>query len=134
MDAVTVDGAIAAVSYFLDMVPDALSTGDVSQLMALSDPECIFCKSIADDAEKMHAKGERQEGTSMRVLSAAGSEINPGYWFSVDARVEQQGWQILDAGDNVVESDPATKTYAMNFAVINQGGRWLVRESQNTRE
>jgi hypothetical protein len=57
-----------------------------------------------------------------------------GYWYSVDARVQQGGWQVLDAGGRVVESDPATKTYAMNFAVIHQDGRWIVRESENTRE
>ena len=134
MDAVTVDGAIAAVTYFLDMVPYALSTGDVTRLKEFSHPECIFCKSITDDAEQMHANGEHQEGTAMHVLSASGSEVNPGYWFSVDARVEQGGWRILDASGNIIESDPATKTFAMNFAVIRQDGRWIVRESQNTRE
>ena len=134
MDAVTVDGAIAAVTYFLELVPYSLRTGDVSQLKALSHAECIFCKSISDDAEKMHGLGEHQVGTAMRVLSARGSEVNPGYWFSVDAHVEQQGWQVLDAAGNVVQGDPAIKTFAMNFAMIHQDGRWIVRGSENTRE
>jgi hypothetical protein len=134
MDAVTADGAIAAVTYFLDMVPYALSSGDVTQLKELSHPECIFCRSITDDAAQMHTNGQHQEGTAMRVLSARGSEVNPGYWFSVDARVEQGSWQILDAGGNIIQSEPAAKTFAMNFAVIHQDGRWIVRESQNTRE
>ena len=134
MDTVTVDGAIAAVTYFLELVPYSLATGDVSQLNALSHPECIFCKSISDDAEKMHGLGEHQVGTAMRVLSARGAEITRGYWFSVDARVEQQGWQVLDAAGKVKQGDPAIKRYAMNFAVIHQDGRWIVRASENTRE
>jgi hypothetical protein len=134
MDAVTVDGAIAAVTYFMELYPYAYNTGDVTQLKELSHPECIFCKSVTDHAEQMHARGEHQEGTETRVLSSHGTEVNPGYWYSVDARVQQGGWQVLDAGGRVVESDPATKTYAMNFAVIHQDGRWIVRESENTRE
>ena len=134
MDAVTVDGAIAAVTYFMELYPYAFNTGDVTQLKELSDPECIFCKSVTDHAEQMHARGEYQEGTTTRVLSSQGTEVNPGYWFSVDAHVEQGGWQVLDAGGNVIESDPTTKMYAMNFAVIHQDGRWTVRESENTRE
>ncbi|CAN5182769.1 hypothetical protein BH11ACT1_BH11ACT1_30890 [soil metagenome] len=134
MDAVTVEGAIAAVTYFLDLVPYALSSGDVAQLKDLSHPECIFCKSVTDDAEHMRAIGEHQEGTAMRVLSARGSEVNPGYWFSVDAQVEQGSWQILDATGSIVQSEPTPKTLAMNFAVVRQDGRWMVRESQNSRE
>jgi hypothetical protein len=134
MDAVTVDGAIAAVTYFLDLVPYALSSGDVTQLKELSHPECIFCKSIIDDAENMRTNGEHQDGTAMRVLSARGSEVNPGYWFSVDAQVEQGSWQILDASGSTVQSKPTAQTFAMNFAVVHEDGRWLVRESQNSRE
>jgi hypothetical protein len=134
MDAATVDGAIAAVAYFMELYPYAYNTGDVTQIKELSHPECIFCKSVTDHAEQMHMRGEHQEGTTTRVLSSHGTEVNPGYWFSVDARVQQGGWQVLDAGGRVVESDPATKTYAMNFAVIHQDGCWIVRESDNTRE
>jgi hypothetical protein len=123
MDAVTVDGAIAAVTYFLDLVPYALSSGDVTQLKELSHPACIFCKSITDDAENMRTNGEHQDGTAMRVLSARGSEVNPGYWFSVDAQVEQGSWQILDASGSTVQSEPTAQTFAMNFAVVHEDGR-----------
>ena len=133
MDAVTVDGAIATVTYFMELYPYAYNTGDVTQLKELSHPECIFCKSVTDNAVQMHARGEHQEGTPTQVLSSSGVEVNPGYWFSVDARVQQGGWQVLDTEGRVVDSDPAIKTYAMNFAVIHQDGRWLVRESENTR-
>jgi Family of unknown function (DUF6318) len=133
MDAATVDGAVAAVTYFMELYPYAYNTGDVTQLKELSHPECIFCKSVTDHAQQMHMRGEHQEGTTTRVLSSHGTEVNPGYWFSVDARVQQGGWQVLDAGGRVVESDLATKTYAMNFAVIHQDGHWIVRESDNTR-
>jgi hypothetical protein len=134
MDAVSVEGAIAAVTYFMVLYPYASNTGDISPLKELSHPDCIFCKSVTDHAEQMHALGQRQIGTETRVLSARGSEVNPGYWFSVDARVEQEGWQIIDAGGSVVDGDPTLKTYAMNFAVIHQDGSWLVRGAEYTVE
>ncbi len=135
MDEVSVDGAIAAVTYFMELYPYAYNTGDVTELKELSHPECIFCKSVTDETEQLHARGEHQEGSATRVRSARGTEVNPGYWYSVDASVEQDGWQILDTGGNVIGGEPTVmKTYAMTFAVVYQGGRWLVRGAEFTVE
>ncbi|MGV8977629.1 MAG: DUF6318 family protein [Cellulomonas sp.] len=135
MDAVNVDGAIAAATYFMELYPYAYNTGDSTELKELSHPECIFCKSVTDETEQMHARGEHQEGSATRVVSARGTEVNPGYWYAVDASVEQDGWRLLDAGGNVIGGEPTvTKIYAMTFAIVHQDGRWFVRGAEFTVE
>ena len=135
MDTVNLDGAIATATYFMQLYPYAYNTGDATQLKELSHPECIFCKSVTDESEQLHARGEHQEGSATRVRSTRGTEVHPGYWYSVNASVEQDGWQILDAAGNVIGGEPTVmKTYAMTFAVVYQGGGWLVRGAEFTVE
>jgi hypothetical protein len=134
MDAVSVEGAIAAVTYFMELYPYAYNTGDVSQLKELSHPDCIFCKSVTDHVQQMHAAGERQVGAATRVVSARGSEISPRHQYSVDARVEQEGFRVLDAGNHVVRQDSTTSAFKVFFVVSYEEDRWLVRESEFTVE
>ena len=44
------EGAVASVGYFLDLYRYAYMTGNTTELAAMSDGQCIFCKSAIDNS------------------------------------------------------------------------------------
>jgi hypothetical protein len=128
MDDVSVDGAIAAATYFLSLFPYAHESGDLTQWKAMSHPECIFCASVATGVEEMHAKGHHQEGSGLRIETSVGTEINPGVFFQVDVTGDQEAWRELDSTGALVTEGPALDRLVMHLAVVRDGTTWFVRE------
>jgi hypothetical protein len=132
MDDPGVDGAVAAATYFLTLFPYALKSGDLAGWTALSHPECVFCASVAMDVEEMRSLGQHQAGADVTLVSASGSEVDPGVWFGVDLVLEQDGWRVVDDVDAVVREDAATYRYSIHLSAVRDSDRWLIREATVT--
>jgi hypothetical protein len=130
MGVVDVNGAIATATYFLELYPYALNTGDISDWNELSHPECIFCAGLADEVKRQTGLLEHQEGLATSIASATAVEVRPGVWFDVDFDVTQGPWQVVDSEGAVVENSSPTKVAHVHMNVVRDSGRWLVREAQ----
>jgi hypothetical protein len=131
MDDVSVDGAIAAATYFLSLYPYVYNTGDLTQWKAMSHPECIFCASVVTGVEEMHGLGQHQEGADFAVLSVEGSEIDPGVWFSVVGEATQGSWEVLDSlGLPVRSGDP--EAFHFTMSVVRSAEGWQIRAVEVT--
>ena len=130
MDDVSVDGAIATATYFLQLFPYALNTGDLTEWSRLSHAECIFCAGLSDEVKRQAGLLEHQEGLETSIASATGVEVTLGSWFDVDLRLMQGPWVVLDTAGNVVEQSTATKVVQVHMNVVRDSGHWLVRGAQ----
>ncbi len=129
MDDVSVEGAIAAATYFISLYPYVYNTGDLTEWNALSHPECVFCASVVDAVEEMQAKSEVQVGTETSVVSAEAVEIDPA-WFSVDLTLVQEPWAVVDAAGVTVREGIKAHSYRMAFVVVRDESKWLVRAAE----
>ncbi|WP_066582599.1 DUF6318 family protein [Cellulomonas timonensis] len=123
----TIDGAIAAATYFMSLYPYVYNTGDLTEWNALSHPECIFCASVVDGVEEMHNRGNHSVGAEMAVANAVAVELNPGHSFSVQATLSQGPTTEIDATGIVVSQTAATQTSDARLVMFWEGDEWLVR-------
>jgi hypothetical protein len=129
MDDPGLNGAISTATYFLQLFPYALNTGDLTDWALLSHPECIFCGGISDEVTRLKGLGQHQDGTRITVRSATGVEIDPA-WFSVDILFTQGGWTVVDSPGSVVDEATNTESLKGNIVVVRDAGRWLIRGVQ----
>ncbi|CAN5334337.1 hypothetical protein BH11ACT1_BH11ACT1_32410 [soil metagenome] len=130
MDEVSVAGAVATATYFLQLFPYALNTGDVTEWDALSHPECKFCASLSGEVARQAGLQEHEEGLATTITSATGIEITPGSWFDVDLFLTQGPSVVVNAVGNVVEQSPGSKVAKVHLNVVRNDGRWLIRGAQ----
>ncbi|QKD79564.1 DUF6318 family protein [Actinomyces marmotae] len=53
----TQQGAVRAAVHFIELYRYAFMTGDTTDLAAMSEERCVFCKSAIDDATALHKSG-----------------------------------------------------------------------------
>jgi hypothetical protein len=133
MDEVSVNGAIATATYFLQLFPYALNTGDLTDWNSLSHPECIFCAGLSDEVRRQAGLQEHQVGLATSIAAATGVEVTPGSFFDVDLELTQGPWQVVDSAGAVVEQSAPTKIMQVHMNVVRDSGFWLVREAQTDR-
>ena len=127
MDQVSAAGAEAVAVYFLQLYPYVYASGDLTEWKALSDPECVFCKSVIDNVEALHAKGGSDHGSEITFHSIKSSEITAGYWFAVEAALTEGPSVERDAAGQIVSERTAPKDFDMTLA-ITFVGTWTIRE------
>ncbi|MDM8086560.1 DUF6318 family protein [Cellulomonas cellasea] len=128
MDDVTVDGAIAAATYFISLYPYVYNTGDLSEWNTLSDPECAFCSSVNENVEKLRQDGHHLSGGGVTVVRSSGTEIEVGKWFGAELLVEQAPGVNVDSNDDPVSEHIAGSRYKMTYTITHDGNRWMIRE------
>ena len=72
MDEESVDGAIAAAKYFMELYPYIYATGDLTEWDALSDEGCRFCDTASDGATALHADRGYATGGEVEIYSDTG--------------------------------------------------------------
>jgi hypothetical protein len=130
MDGPGLDGAIATATYFLELFPYSLNTGDLTGWTLLSHAECIFCGGLSDEVKRQSRLGQHQEGTVMTIRSATGVELRPGVAFSVDISYAQGPWAVVDSTGTVVEEAASTESLNAKMVVMREADRWLIRAAQ----
>jgi len=124
MDRDDAEGAIAAATYFISLYSYVYTSGELSEWDAMSDPGCVFCKSVRDDSLAASSRGEHSEGGSISIVgpatSAIGSEPST---FQVEATITQAPYRTFGAGGSVIDDHPA-QSGRMAVALRINGGTW----------
>ncbi|WP_089772554.1 DUF6318 family protein [Ruania alba] len=69
----TVEGAVAAAKYFMQLHPYINATGDFTEWDALVDQRCVnFCAAARSDADELHDAGGYSIGGDVEFLSESG--------------------------------------------------------------
>ncbi|UFU08017.1 DUF6318 family protein [Ruania halotolerans] len=77
----SVDGAIAAATYYVQLMQYAQATGDLEEWAALSGPECVFCARVHDLVADRNARGVYASGGEVHadlVRSGLDYDLNSG--------------------------------------------------------
>src|SRR5699024_4338228 len=72
MEQETVDGAIAAAKYFMELYPYIYATGDLDEWDALSDDGCEFCRNSRELALDLTTDGGFASGGAVEIFSGDG--------------------------------------------------------------
>ncbi len=70
----TQQGAVRAAVRFFELYRYAFVTGDTTDLAAMSEDRCVFCKSAIDDATALHKSGGWANSWTLRITNI---EYNP---------------------------------------------------------
>ena len=121
MNEETAGGAVASIDYFLDLY--TFMTGNTTEIAAMSEDGCVFCKSVIDRANDLHKGGGwanewEQDITNIRYYNKPERydcnrikvAINCGATISYP-----------EAGAQPQPSEP-TKGQVLNFRVRYSGG------------
>ena len=121
------EGAAASVGYFLDLYRYAFMTGNTTELAAMSDDRCKFCKSTIDDANDIHSKGGWADKWDQEIVGMTYYEKLEGYEYNRVKVIINYGAMASYYGDgqNPTTSEP-TNNQEVNFGVRYSNGRWMV--------
>src|SRR5699024_3229524 len=72
MEEETVEGAIAAAKYFMELYPYIYATGDLEEWDALSDDGCEFCRNSRELAFDLTADGGFSSGGAVEIFAGDG--------------------------------------------------------------
>lgn len=125
-------GAVATATYFMALY-GYVGGGDLAEWKALSHPECIFCKGVTDEVERMMSIGHHQEGPMITITSTDSAEVKPGEFYSVDFEMTQESYVELDSQGAVVTTVDSPIEYVIHLIVVRESGQWLVREGEPVR-
>ena len=127
MNEETPEGAAASVRYFLDLYRYAFMTGNTTELAAMSDDRCKFCKSTIDDANDIHSKGGWADKWDQEIVGMTYYEKLEGYEYNRVKVIVNYGAMASYYGDgqNPTTSEP-TNNQEVNFGVRYNNGRWMV--------
>ena len=121
------EGAAASVGYFLNLYRYAFMTGNTTELAAMSDDRCKFCKSTIDDANDIHSKGGWADKWDQEIVGMTYYEKLEGYDYNRVKVIINYGAMASYYGDgqNPTTSEP-TNNQEVNFGVRYNNGRWMV--------
>ncbi len=128
MDEISVDGAEAAATYFLQLYPYVYATRDLAEWSILSDPECIFCASVISNVEAQQESGTVNRGSLINLQEIEAREITRGSWFGVNATFVEGPSTELDQAGAVVSERAESTLNTVEFALTVKDGAWTVRE------
>lgn len=125
MAEISVAGAEAAATYFLQLYPYVYATGDLAEWASLSHPECLFCASVIQNVGEQVAAGNSSSGaeTSVEILSAI--DVSPSL-YSVSI-LATQAPSIEVSADGAVVSESDGGRYLMDVLLVPSGETWLIR-------
>jgi hypothetical protein len=125
-------GAVATATYFMALY-GYVGGGDLTEWKALSHPECIFCKGVTDEVERMMSIGHHQDGPTITITATDAAEVKPGEFYGVDFEMTQETYAEFDSQGGVVAQVDVPIDYVIHLIVVRESGQWLVREGEPVR-
>ncbi len=130
MDEETAQGAAGSVYYFLDLYRYAFMTGDTTELAAMSEDVCVFCKSVIDQATELHEGGGWANKWEQEITNIRYYEKLEGYNYNlihVHINYGQMTW--CHPGENLETAEPI-EDQELKFGVRYVNGRWMIGEGE----
>ncbi|RJF43284.1 hypothetical protein D4740_05450 [Actinomyces sp. 2119] len=132
MDEQTPEGAIATAEYLLSLIPYISATGDLSLWQEhTEDSGCVFCQSVTDNTNSLHAQGGWEEIWNTNVTQSGYADPEQGYHYSrVDLVFDHDAVYRYDGSGSDPQVYEAQTQKMMTFALIYRDGQWLLGEAE----
>jgi hypothetical protein len=117
-------GAEAFVRYFWDVFNYTYASGDTKLLRSISDKNCKFCQSVADDVDLLTSNGDRTEGSRASLRTVIAPPADPREGFLVYTVIAQSGGRIITADGSVRSTSPAEPEQRSDVRVQWIDGAW----------
>ena len=130
MDEESARGATGSVYYFLDLYRYAFMTGNTTELKAMSEDRCVFCKSVIDDATNLHKDGGWSNKWDQDITNIRYYEKLDGYNYNlihVHINYGQMTW--CHPGENPEVAEPI-EDQELKLGVRYINGHWMVGEGE----
>lgn len=125
MAEISVAGAEAAATYFLQLYPYVYATNDLAEWQALSHPDCGFCGSVITNVQEQIAAGTVNRGSLITIEDLYGVELTPGR-YGVNAVITEAPSVEVAMDGQVVSEIPEAKTFDVVFALQRGDTEWIV--------
>lgn len=125
MAEISVAGAEAAATYFLQLYPYVYATQDLEPWRVMSRPECEFCASVISNVETQIAAGNTSSGGLVTIdETVEATELSPEL-FRVTMTISQEpGSERAPDGTVVEESDGGR--YLMSVGLVPADAGWTI--------
>nr|WP_314891400.1 DUF6318 family protein [Actinomyces oris] len=131
MNEESAEGAAASVSYFLDLYRYAFMTGNTTELAAMSENGCVFCKSVIDRANDLHKDGGWANKWKQDVTNVRYYDKLEGYDYSrIEATINYGEMTSYSGGSWKESVAPPTEGQKVRFAIRYVNGGWAIREGE----
>ena len=130
MDEESARGATGSVYYFLDLYRYAFMTGNTTEIEAMTEDGCVFCKSVIDRAKDLHKDGGWADKWDQNITNIRYYEKLDGYNYNlihVHINYGQMTW--CHPGKNPEVAEPI-EDQELKFGVRYINGRWMVGEGE----
>ena len=129
MNEESAEGAAASVSYFLNLYRYAYMTGNTTELAAMSDDRCQFCKSVIDRATKLHQNGGWADKWDHEITNYTYYEKIEGYDYNeLDVTINHDKMISHPGGDKAPVTSDRKDNEVLDFAIRYNGTRWMIGE------
>ncbi|QOR72276.1 hypothetical protein IM660_08625 [Ruania alkalisoli] len=121
----SVEGAIAAAEYFIELQEYVFATGSLEQWEQLSDDGCGFCVNVSEQIESHFADGGHIEGGEVEVYSrdGGGPYENGTYIAELGVRIASSEFV---ASDGTSMSYPGDDEPEFVFSMLWRDDAWIV--------
>ncbi|TFH52161.1 hypothetical protein E4J66_09125 [Actinomyces viscosus] len=123
----TGEGASLTAWYFLELYRYAYMTGDTTELAAMSEDRCQFCRSVIDRATKLHQNGGWADKWEQEITDFTFYEKIDGYDYNELDVTANQGQVVShpEVGSDPIISAPK-ENQVLDFSVRYNGTRWMI--------
>jgi len=126
-DDVSVDGAIAVATYFMELYGYTYATADPEPWNALSHPECVYCTDVRSGVHDMASAAQHTEGGAITLRDATATMVTADELFSVDAIASQDMVRVVTSSGVPVTDWSPPQEFKVNVLVLRDNDRWYVR-------
>ena len=131
MDEESARGATGSVYYFLDLYRYAFMTGNTTEIEAMTEDGCVFCKSVIDRANDLHKDGGWADKWDQNITNIRYYEKIEGYDYSrIEATIDYGEMTSHLGGTWKNNITPPTKDQKVRFAIRYANGCWKIREGE----
>ncbi len=125
------EGAASSVRYFLDLYRYAFMTGNTTEVEAMSENGCVFCKSVIDRANQLHKDGGWANKWEQDVTNVRYYDKLEGYDYSrIEATINYGEMTSYSGGSWKENVAPPTEGQKVRFAIRYVNGGWAIREGE----
>ena len=125
----TREGAAMTAWYFLELYRYAYMTGNTTELAAMSDDRCQFCKSVIDRATNLHQNGGWADKWDQEITNYTYYEKIEGYDYNeLDATINHDKMISHPGGDKAPVTSDRKDNEVLDFAIRHNGTRWMIGE------
>nr|WP_125898882.1 DUF6318 family protein [Actinomyces gaoshouyii] len=113
-------------AYFFTLYRHAFVTGDTTDLAAMSEEGCVFCRSTIDDATKLHKDGGWANPWTITLHDLSYIPPDEGKEYSgIKGKVDAEASTVIKGNGEVVEK--SQETISMFVAMKYVGGGWVIK-------